>query len=66
MAIFTFAVWWGLLRGGALCARAHCAHWKIRPWDDDDDDDDDDDVLIYLWNNMHLQCHCRSEVTPAV
>ena len=23
--------WWGLLCGGAYCARAHCAHWVIRP-----------------------------------
>ena len=23
--------WWGLLCGRAYCARAHCAHWVIRP-----------------------------------
>jgi len=33
MIIFTFALWWGLQCGGASCARAHCAHWIIRPWD---------------------------------
>jgi len=24
--------WWGLLCGGAYCARARCAHWVIRPF----------------------------------
>jgi len=28
MTVFTFAWWWGLQCGGALCARAH---WIIRP-----------------------------------
>ena len=32
MTIFTSTWWWGLQSGGASCARAHCAHWIIRPW----------------------------------
>ena len=31
MTIFTSAWRWGLQCAGALCARAHCAHWIIRP-----------------------------------
>ena len=30
-SIFTFAWWWGLRCVGVSCARAHCAHWIIRP-----------------------------------
>jgi len=30
-AFFTFALWWSLQCSGASCARAHCAHWIIRP-----------------------------------